>query len=154
MSEGSAPGEPVRPGSSGGIEDREEDGDAGPSSPARSPAEDRLIRLMEEFRRRQRERPDLVVRPWWVSDGAGAAGRLAERRGALGFVVEYCPRGGDSAELAVRPDRVRVEGPAGLREASLELATGWLLAGEDVECAELLANHLLSMADGLLGEPA
>lgn len=110
-------------------------------------ARDRLRRLMEEFRRRQRECPDLVVRPWWVADGTGS-------RAAVGFVVEYCPRGVESAELAIRRDRVRVEGPGGVREARLELETGWLLDGEDRHSPETVANHLLSMADRLLEEAA
>lgn len=126
---------------------------AGPRSSELSPAEGRLTALMEEFRRRQRERPDMVVRPWWAPGGPEAVGRTG-RRSAVGFVVEYCPRGIDSVEMAVRRDRVRLEGPGGMRQASLELGSGWRLDGADVRCPELLANHLLSMADRLLGEAA
>ncbi len=50
--------------------------------------------------------------------------------------------------------RSRSEGPGGLRESSLELGAGWYLDGADVRCPELMANHLLSMADSLLGEAA
>lgn len=119
-------------------------------TPVAAGADHRLNRLMKEFIRRQRERPDLVVRPWWSSDDAGPDGT----RRADGFVVEYCPRGVESAEMAVRPDRVRVEGPSGLREAPLDLAGGWRIAGDDVGCAELMVNHLLAMADRVLGEAA
>lgn len=122
----------------------------GGSKSERSAAEERLTRLMKEFSRRQRERPDLVVRPWWSPRHADADGA----RRAVGFVVEYCPHGVESAEMAVRADRVRVEGPGGLREAPLDLRSGWRIGGEDVRCPELMANHLLSMADRLLGEAA
>lgn len=118
-----------------------------------SPGEARLTELMEEFQRRQRERPDMVVRPWWAPEGPEAVGRTG-RRSAVGFIVEYCPHGVDSVELAVRRDRVRLDGPSGTRQASLELVSGWRLDGADVRCPELLANHLLSMADRLLGEAA
>lgn len=114
-----------------------------------SRSEDRLTRLMQEFRRRQRERPDLVVRPWWTTSEV-----FPEMGRTTGFVVEYCPRGVESAELAVRRDRVRVEGPGGLRELPLDLSEGWLLGGEEVTCPELMANHLLAVADRLLGEAA
>jgi hypothetical protein len=112
------------------------------------------MRLMEAFRERQRERPELVVRPWWSSDVADAKGRVTGRRAAIGFVVEYCPRGIESAEIAVRPGRVRVEAPGGVRESPLDLTAGWHLDGADVRCAELLVNHLLGMADRLLDEAA
>lgn len=138
-------------GDTGRDGDRSEEDVGGAHGAARgdgSAAERRLTRLMKEFSRRQRERPDLVVRPWWSSRDAGGGRR------AVGFVVEYCPHGVESAEMAVRPDRVRVEGPCGLREAPLELDNGWWIAGEDVGCPELLANHLLSIADRLLGEAA
>lgn len=115
-----------------------------------SRGEDRLTRLMQEFRRRQRERPDLVVRPWWTTSEDLAR----ERERTAGFVVEYCPRGVESAELAVRRDRVRVEGPGGLRELPLDLSDGWRLGDQEVSCAELMANHLLAVADRLLGEAA
>jgi hypothetical protein len=122
------------------------------SGPRRSEGDERLVRLMEEFQRRQSERPELVVRPWWTSGGAGDEEGASRR--ITGFVVEYCPRGVESAELAIRPNRVRVEGPGGLREAPLDLETGWRLAGQDVSCPRLMTNHLLSMADRLLGEAA
>ncbi len=142
MSGSSAPGEAT--------------GSAGESGASRARADGRLTRLMQEFVRRQAECPDLVVRPWWTagsgSDGAGDG--EGESRRMTGFVVEYCPRGVESAELAVRPDRVRVEGPGGLREAPLDLEAGWRLAGRDVGCHRLMANHLLSMADRLLNEAA
>ena len=107
-------------------------------------AEQRLLRLMAEFRRRQRERPDMVVRPWLshVAEGAADPG--------IGFVVEYCPRGGDIAELRVRHDRVVAEGPAGSAEASLSLRTGWRFDGAEVRGPELMANHLLRLAERTL----
>jgi hypothetical protein len=127
------------------------DGDAGPSMPARGPAEERLIRLMEEFRDRQRRCPNLVVRPWWTAreEDGGGAGRMT-----MGFVVEYCPAGVDSAELAVRRDRVRVEGPGGVLLGVLDLAEGWLLDGRDRACPETMANYLLRMADEVLENAA
>lgn len=115
-----------------------------------SRSEPRLTRLMQEFRRRQRERPDLVVRPWWTTSEHVAD----EGQRMTGFVVEYCPRGVESAELAVRHDRVRVEGPGGLRELTLDLSEGWRLGDQEVTCPELMANHLLAVADRLLGEAA
>lgn len=124
-----------------------------PASPVPGSADDRLLRLMEEFRRRQRQRPDLVVRPWWTPVENGAVGHQPPH-GALGFVIEYCPRGRDTAELAVRRDRVRIEGTSGLREAGLGLSDGWLLEGEDRVCPETLANYLLRLADQLLDEEA
>ena len=114
-----------------------------------STAEERLAALMEEFRRRQRERPDLAVRPWWTAE----EGEASPRR-ITGFVVEYCPRGVDSAEVAVRAGRARVEGPRGVREVRLDLARGFRLDGEELECPELVANHLLSMADRTLDDEA
>jgi hypothetical protein len=121
----------------------------GPGGGELPPAEGRLIRLMEEFRRRQRQRPDLVVRPWWTPPGEdGTTARV-------GFVVEYCPGGRESAELVVRGDRVTVDGPRGAREAPLDLAAGWGLDGTDTRSPETLANHLLRLADGVLeGEEA
>lgn len=95
----------------------------------------------------------MVVRPWWAPGGPESVGRTG-RRSAVGFIVEYCPHGIDSVELAVRRDRVRLEGPGGMRQATLDLTQGWHLEGDDVGCPELLANHLLSMADRLLGEAA
>lgn len=130
------------------------DGDAGPSSPVGGAAEERLIGLMEEFERRRRRRPDLVVRPWWAP---GEANDLAGRRsrGRRGFVVEYCPGGRESAELAVRRDRVTVEGPGGWDSATLDLDGGWYLDGRDRTCPETMVNYLLRMADGVLdGEAA
>lgn len=153
MSRGRAPGEPVRQ----GIDEVSEGERAGRASGGRpdseGPGSDRFLSLLNEFRRRQRERPDLVVRPWWTSgDGEGAGD--GESGVVAGFVVEYCPRGVESVELAVRRDRVRVEGRGELRESSLDLGAGWLLDGADVRCPELMANHLLAMADRLLGEAA
>lgn len=113
-------------------------------------AERRLTRLMQEFRRRQSERPDMVVRPWWTASGELELGSEI----TTGFVVEYCPRGVESAELAIRRDRVRVEGPGGLQELSLDLSESWRLAGDEVTCPELMVNHLLAVADRLLGEAA
>ena len=108
------------------------------------PAEQRLLRLMAEFRRRQRGRPDLVVRPWLShGDPAGA-------EPGVGFVVEYCPEGRAAAELRVRHDRAVAEGPAGLREAALCLRTGWRYEGADVRGPELMANHLLRLAGATL----
>jgi hypothetical protein len=104
------------------------------------PAEQRLLRLMAEFRRRQRERPDLVVRPW-LSHGEEGAGEAA-----VGFVVEYCPGGVETAELRVRHDRATVEGPGGTRAAAMCLRDGWVFEGADVRGPELLANHLLRLA--------
>lgn len=130
---------------------RQVEGDSGPSLPARGPGDERLIRLMEEFRTRQRRCPNVVVRPWWMP---GEADAPSGRRAAMGFVVEYCPRGVESAEIAVRRDRVRVEGPGGLRTAALQLVDGWLMDGEDRVCPETLANYLLRMADEVLEDAA
>jgi hypothetical protein len=102
---------------------------------------------MTEFVRRQRECPNLVVKPWFGA--AGPTGR-SSRRGAGGFVVEYCPGGVESVELAVGAGRVRAEGPGGVREARLDLSEGWLLEGHDRACPVTLANHLLRLADQLL----
>lgn len=138
-------------------------GDQAPRAGREEGAESRLLSLMKEFEHRQRRRPELVVRPWWTptptgDGGAGAGGEAVKGGpeagrpvGAIGFVVEYCPRGVESAELAVRVDRVRVEGPAGVLERSLDLGAGWWLDGEDRVCPETLANHLLRLADGVLG---
>ena len=134
-----------------GRSHRRVEGDAGPSLPARGPADERLIRLMEEFRTRQRKCPNLVVRPWWTPYEPSDADTGG---GATGFVVEYCPGGVESAELAVRRDRVRVEGPAGVAHATVDLDAGWILDGEDRRCQETMANYLLRMADRLLGEEA
>lgn len=109
--------------------------------------EQRLRALMEEFRRRQRRRPDLAIRPWWTSGGDGGARRV-------GFVVEYCPDGRESAELVVRLDRVTVDGPGGVAEAALDLEDGWLLEGAETGSPETLANYLLRLADRTLGEAA
>lgn len=133
-----------------GEEGRTHAGDDGPTGPARGLEEERLGRLMEEFRERQRRRPELVVRPWWAQGPDGPPGR----RGSLGFVVEYCPDGVQSVEIAVRLDRVRLDGPGGVRELGLALEAGWWLDGEDTGSPALLANHLLSRADGLLSEAA
>jgi hypothetical protein len=116
--------------------------------PARMPGPARrLMGLIEEFRRRQRVRPDLAVRPWWSPGADGAPGRL-------GFVVEYCPEGRESAEVVVRAGRVTVEGPRGVLEAALDLESGWVLDGVDAGSPETLANHLLRLADRTLAEAA
>jgi hypothetical protein len=117
-----------------------------PESGVLPPADQRLIRLIQEFRRRQRRCPDLVVRPWWTQPGAGGA------TPRLGFVMEYCPGGRASAELVVRADRVTVEGPRGAQESRLNLKDGWELDGTDTGSPETLANHLLRLADRLLEE--
>lgn len=111
-----------------------------PETPAFFPAEQRLLRLLAEFRRRQRERPDMVVRPWWapVPDGSPDP--------SVGFVVEYCPEGHTSAELRVRADRATAQGPAGARDATMCLRDGWVFDGRDVRGPELMANHLLRLA--------
>ena len=121
---------------------------AGRDQPQVRPAERRLLELMDEFTRRQHVCPDLVVRFWFASAAEEPRGRRP-----VGFVVEYCPRGVDSAELAVRLDRVRAEAPGGVREVSLNLADGWRLDGHDRQCPETLASHLLRMADQLLATP-
>jgi hypothetical protein len=116
--------------------------------PARMPGPARrLMGLIEEFRRRQRVRPDLAVRPWWSPGADGAPGRL-------GFVVEYCPEGRESAEVVVRHGRVTVEGPRGVLESVLDLESGWVLDGADAGSPETLANHLLRLADRTLAEAA
>lgn len=120
------------------------DGVGGVAFPRR---EARLLALLAEFRRRQRRRPDLAVRPWWTA----ADGNGTHRRSRLGFVVEYCPAGHESAEVVVRLDRVTVEGPAGVAEAVLDLDGGWLLEGSDTGSPETLANYLLRLADRTLG---
>lgn len=153
MTEMSDSGESGRPGTEEGSDRREAGKEAEARSRPPGSESDRLQSLLEEFRRRQRQRPDLAVRPWWTS-GGGESGGGEGSRIVAGFVVEYCPRGVDSVEIAVRPDRVRVEGSGGLRESSLDLGAGWYLDGADVRCPELMANHLLSMADRLLGEAA
>ena len=107
-----------------------------------------LIQLMEEFRRRQRRRPDLVVRPWWAPPGKD------HDRLRVGFVVEYCPHGRESADLVVRGDRVTVDGPTGATEATLDLdGTRWGIDGRDAGCPETLTNYLLRMADRALETP-
>ena len=108
--------------------------------------EQRLLRLMAEFQRRQRERPDLVVKPW-VSHGDEGAGEPG-----VGFVVEYCPGGAEWAELRIRHDRAVAEGPAGFGEAELCLRDGWRFDGGVVRGPELMANHLLRLAGRTLGE--
>lgn len=112
------------------------------------PDEERLLALMEEFRRRQRKRPDLVVRPWW-SPGPEEVGRAR-----LGFVVEYCPNGRESVELVVRGSRVTVDGPSGAQESRLDLDGAWSLDGEDAGCPETLANYLIRLADRSLESEA
>lgn len=153
MSGSGASRESDRSGFYGRSEDSEVEDESLAHSGPLDPAQERLTSLLEEFRRRQRERPDLAVRPWWTSGGGGEAAGGPDA-GIVGFVIEYCPRGVESVELAVRRDRVRVEGPGGVRESSLDLVAGWYLDGADVRCRELMANHLLSMADRLLGEAA
>lgn len=111
-----------------------------------APQERRLAGLMSEFRRRQRLRPDLVVRSWWTPAREGDASPR------FGFVLEYCPRGSVSVELAVRGDRVTVEGPAGTREVPLFLCDGWRIGDQDAGSPETLANHLLRLADRALDE--
>lgn len=140
--EGNGASEEVDPGGPGSFEQIHD----GTSLTA---GEERLVRLMEEFRSRQRRRPDLVVRPWW-SSGPSEPGRAR-----VGFVVEYCPDGQRSAELRVRGSRVTVDGPVGSIEAVLQLDEGrWELDGRDAGCPETLANHLLRLADRALGEAA
>jgi hypothetical protein len=112
-----------------------------------SAAECRIMELMEEFRRRQQQRPDLAVRPWWTQGKDGGPPRL-------GFVVEYCPGGRESAEVVIRGCRVTVEGPGGVLEAGLDLNGGWLLDDVDAGSPETLANHLLRLADRLLDAAA
>ncbi len=109
-----------------------------------APHEERLLRLLAEFRRRQRQRPDLVVRPWWTPVPEGSA---APR---LGFVLEYCPDGAASVELTVRGNRVTVEGPFGAANVPLSLATGWEIDGVDAGSPETMANHLIRWADQAL----
>ena len=110
------------------------------------PAEQRLLRLMAEFRRRQRERPDLVVRPWFSGAAADSGG--------IGFVVEYCPRGSPCAEIRIRHDRALAQGPAGQADAVLGLEKGWLFDDADVRGPELMANHLIRLAETTLPAPA
>jgi hypothetical protein len=117
----------------------------GPDGSAPLPSDERLIRLMTEFRRRQQRCPNLVVRPWWTTSGDG-------ERLRVGFVVEYCPHGRESAELVVRQGRVTVDGPAATCDATLDLVDRWELDGVDTRSPETLANHLLRLADGVLGE--
>ena len=128
--------------------------DAGGGAVAGPPsAERRLLQLLREFQRRQRRRPDLVVRPWWTP-GVGAGDGDGRRRRSLGFVVEYCPQGIESSELAVRSTRARAEGPAGVHYASLDLEHGWYLDGEDRACPETMVNYLLRMAERVLPKSA
>ena len=108
------------------------------------PPEQRLLRLMGEFRRRQRERPDMVVRPWLSHTDTGTD------EPGIGFVVEYCPCGVACAELRVRWDRAVAEGPAGAQEATLCLRGGWIFNDSDVRSPELMANHLLRLAERTL----
>lgn len=108
-------------------------------------AERRLVELMEEFRGRQRRRPDLVVRPWWTPVEGGLRKRV-------GFVVEYCPTGRTSAEVIVRLERVTVDGPGGVVEARLDLGSGWWLDGTDTRSPQTMANYLLRLADRALAE--
>jgi hypothetical protein len=112
-----------------------------------STAERRIMELLEEFRRRQQRRPDLAVRPWWTRGEDGGPPRV-------GFVVEYCPGGRESAEMVIRGCRVTVEGPGDVLEASLDLVGGWLLEDVDAGCPETLANYLLRLADRVLDEAA
>jgi hypothetical protein len=118
----------------------------GPAGGVLPPADERLIGLMEEFRRRERRCPDLVVRPWWTQPGEdGSTPRL-------GFVVEYCPSGRASVDLVVRGGRVTVDGRLGAREVPLDLADGWRFGGVETGSPETLANHLLRLADRVLAE--
>jgi hypothetical protein len=112
------------------------------------PREERLIQLIEEFRRRQRRCPDLVVRPWWTPAEANG------QHPRIGFVLEYCPGGRESVEVVVREDRVTVEGPVGARETGLDLTAGWRLDGTDAGSPETLANYLLRLADRALEDAA
>lgn len=113
------------------------------------PDEEKLVRLMEELGERQRRRPDIVVRPWW-SPGPPQAGSPR-----VGFVLEYCPDGRQTVQLRVRSRRITVEGPAGVVEASLDLqGDRWAVNGEEAGCPELLANHVLRLADQALVEAA
>jgi hypothetical protein len=109
--------------------------------------ERRLIRLIEEFRERERRCPNLVVRSWFTPSDEGMPARV-------GCVIEYCPDGRKSVEVAVRQDRVTVDGPASALEAVLDLTEGWVLDGRDTRSPETLANYLLRMADRALGEAA
>jgi hypothetical protein len=106
--------------------------------------ERRMAELVEEFRRRQRQRPDLAVRPWWSTGGVAGGGRRT------GFVLDYCPAGSRSVEVVVRAKRVTVEGPAGVRDHVLDLEAGWVLDGADTGSPETLANHLIRLADRAL----
>lgn len=124
------------------------DGLEGVLGHALSPSEERLIELVEEFRSRQRRRPNLVVRPWWTPPEAEG---LPPR---IGFVVEYCPGGRESVEILVRESRVTVDGPKGVREADLDLSRGWELEGRETGSPETLANYLIRLADRALGEAA
>jgi hypothetical protein len=121
--------------------------EAGPESEGFPARERRLIRLIEEFRARQRRCPNLAVRSWFTPSDDGQPARL-------GCVIEYCPDGQRSVEVAVRHDRVTVEGPAGALEAPLDLTDGWVLDGRDTGSPETLANYLIRMADRALGEAA
>ncbi len=105
--------------------------------------ETRLVRLLDAFWHRQRRRPNLVVRPWWST----AEG---EEESRVGFLVEYCPDGRQSATLVVRQDRVTVEGPRGTEEVPLDLTGGWRLGGQDTHCPETTVNYLLRLADRVL----
>lgn len=109
--------------------------------------ERRLIRLLEAFQERERRCPNLVVRSWFTPSEEGMPARV-------GFVIEYCPDGHTSVELAVRQDRVTVDGPARAVEARLDLTDGWVLGDRDTGSPETLANYLLRMADRVLGEAA
>ncbi len=109
-----------------------------------APREQRLLDLIEELLRRQRRRPDMVVRPWWTpTSGVDDVSRV-------GFVLEYCPGGVVSVELAVRGDRVTVDGPGGASEVPLRLSECWEIDGVDAGSPEILANHLLRLADRAL----
>jgi hypothetical protein len=109
--------------------------------------ERRLIRLIEEFRERERRCPNLVVRSWFTPSDEGMPARV-------GCVIEYCPDGRRSVEVAVRQGRVTVDGPATALEAPLDLTDGWVLDGRDTGSPETLANYLIRMADRALGEAA
>lgn len=112
------------------------------------PREARLLQLMEEFFRRQRRCPNLVVRPWWTAPGGDGVPMR------VGFVVEYCPRGRESVELVVRSARVTVDGRLDALEAELDLDDGWALGGTETGSPETLANHILRLADRALEEAA
>ena len=113
------------------------------------PPERRILDIIEEFRRRQRRRPDLVVRPWWTPPGRAQP----DGPPRIGFVLEYCPGGRETVELRLSRAGVVVEGPGGRREATVDLEDGWRLGGMDTGSPEILVNRLFQLADAVLGEP-